>query len=155
MVYTMGYRTVNELDNFKFSETHVAFVEYAGGAFNIVLDNVIISANNSCNRDILDMRTNNLGLSITNARIVSFVEEGYKLFDADGNLKGESQDRFLEPEEYNKVLKSMEDCWLYSLEKKDAYEFVIDANDHTYLITVGGDKDIEEWERFMHIESGF
>ena len=46
----------------------------------------------------------------------------------------------------------MSGCMIYSLEKKDdLYIFSIDTDDHTYLLTVKGNGDSEEWERFMNM----
>ena len=48
------------------------------GTFKICLDNVIIKADNSKNRDIRDMRTNGLILKLSDANIISFIREGFK-----------------------------------------------------------------------------
>lgn len=153
----MRFKTVNELENFKFVETHLQYIEVMGSEFIVVLDNVIISANNSCNRDIRDMRANNLGITISDASIISIIEEGYKIYNADGVLMEENQDIEIDKEKYFDLIKSMEDSWLYSIEKKNSenegiiYELVVDANEHTYLITVSGTNDRQEWDRFLNI----
>lgn len=55
--------------------------------FEIVFDNVTILPANSCNRDIREMRANELVLKISEPKIEALVEEGYKVYDANGNLK--------------------------------------------------------------------
>lgn len=153
----MSYRTINELDNFKFIETHVNDIEYAGGRFSIILDNVVICSQNSCNRDIRDMRTNDLRLNIDAANIISFVEEGYKVYDPDGKLIQDDEDVEIDVGKYIEYFKLMRDSWLYEIVKTEKeniieYQFIIDANEHTYAITVCGERDVEEWERFMNLQ---
>ena len=152
MENVMRYKTENELDNFKFADTHIQFVEYRMGSFIVVADNVTICANNSCNRDIRDMRANNMGITINNAVITSFIKEGYKEYDPDGRLIRESQDEEVDTGDYESVIKSMEDGWLYTVNHKDNYEFIIDTDDSTYAVTVKGDSDTEEWDRFLNLE---
>ena len=74
----MNYRTENEFTQFKFSDVHVSDIMMSFGTFKICLDNVIIKSDNSCNRDIRDMRTNGLILKLEDANIISFVREGFK-----------------------------------------------------------------------------
>lgn len=149
----MRFKTVNEIDKFKFDDTHLSLVEYVNGSFNLVIDNVVICADNSCNRDIVDKRTNNLEFSIKNASVKSVVEEGYKIYNADGVLMEDNEDKPVNQEQYIDLFKSMEDSWLFSLKKKEDYELIIDANDHTYFIIVAGDSDVQEWDRFMNLEA--
>ena len=50
------------------------------------LDNVTIKANNEHNRDIQDMRANNVLVSFPDTSILTIIEEGYKLYDANNKL---------------------------------------------------------------------
>lgn len=88
----MKFRTENEFTHFKFSDVHVSDIMMSFGTFKICLDNVIIKADNSKNRDIRDMRTNGLILKLSDANIISFIREGFKTYDADGNLKSTTAD---------------------------------------------------------------
>lgn len=89
----MKFRTENEFTHFKFSDVHVSDIMMSFGTFKICLDNVIIKADNSKNRDIRDMRTNGLILKLSDANIISFIREGFKTYDADGNLKSTTADK--------------------------------------------------------------
>ena len=60
----MKFRTENEFTHFKFSDAHVSDIMMSFGTFKICLDNVIIKADNSKNRDIRDMMTNGLILKL-------------------------------------------------------------------------------------------
>ena len=83
----MKYYTDNELQNFRFEGAYIAETCAVNGIFEMILDNVTILPQNSCNRDIREMRANELKLKIREPEITAFVEEGYKVYDADGNLK--------------------------------------------------------------------
>ena len=62
-----------------------------------------ICPENSCNRDIRMMRTNELLFKISDAEIISLVEEGYNEYDADGNLKHTYPDEEVEKAKYDEV----------------------------------------------------
>ena len=83
----MKYYTENELQNFRFEGAYIAETCAVNGIFEMILDNVTILPQNSCNRDIREMRANELKLKIREPEITAFVEEGYKVYDADRNPK--------------------------------------------------------------------
>ena len=146
----MKYNTSNELMHFDFSEANIAEIQQMNGYFHAVFDNVTILPENSCNRDIRQMRTNQLHFKIPNGQIIKFIEEGYKVYDANGKLSHQYEDKNVQPESYLEELKKLADCTIYSIEKTDSYYILsIDTEDHTYLIHVAGSEDIEEWDRFM------
>ncbi|MCI5621018.1 MAG: subtilin biosynthesis sensor protein SpaK [Lachnospiraceae bacterium] len=147
----MNYTTQDELNHFDFAESYIGGIETVNGIFHMYLDNVTILPENSCNRDIRTMRANGFVLKISNGRIASLVEEGYKTYDANGKPIASCADRIVEPEDYPEMVKSMAEGMIFSLEKKEgAYEFAIDAvNERTYTMVVAGEHDTEEWDRFL------
>jgi hypothetical protein len=151
---TMKYHTTNEFEHFEFQEVHISDVQAANGFFHLVLDDVIILPENSCNRDIRKMRANGLVLKIADSRIESLIEEGYKTYDADGKLQGETSDRTVDDTEYSDIFAAFPEGYVYSAEKKDStYIFVVDAvNEHTYELRVSGSGDVQEWDKFLNIE---
>ncbi|MDY6157194.1 MAG: hypothetical protein SPH96_11845 [Agathobacter sp.] len=151
----MSYRTVNEFTHFKFSDVHVSDIMMSFGTFKICLDNVIIKSENSCNRDIRDMRTNGLVLKLEDADIISFVKEGFKTYDADGNLKSTTPDEEIEESDYIETFNNFLDGYAFLIEKENQnYTFVFDGTDErTYTLIVGASGDVCEWERFMNIEA--
>lgn len=150
----MKYKTTNELSGFDFLDAYIGEIRALSDTFTMVLDNVKILPDNSKNRDIRKMRTNELELKIQNAKIADFVEEGYKIYDADGNLKEKKEDRPVSEADYTKEFEKLSGCVIYTLEKTgDTYEFSIDTEDHTYLLRVSGSEDIEEWERFLNLDA--
>ena len=150
----MKYTTTNEFDHFDFLEVHVNDIMFANGVFKIGLDDVKILPENSCNRDIRKMRTNGLILSLSDAEILSFVEEGYRIYDADGNLKKTEDDVAVDEQEYKTVFEYFTDAYAYNIEKKDdEYTFVIDGtNERTYSIIVKASGDAQEWDKFLNLE---
>ncbi len=150
----MKYTTTNEFDHFDFLEVHVNDIMFANGVFKIGLDDVKILPENSCNRDIRKMRTNGLILSLSDAEILSFVEEGYRIYDADGNLKKTEDDVPVDEQEYKTVFEYFTDAYAYNIEKKDdEYTFVIDGtNERTYSIIVKASGDAQEWDKFLNLE---
>lgn len=150
----MKYKTTNELSHFRFSESYIAEIRSMSNSFSMILDNVKILPENSCNRDIREMRTNQLLYSIQNASIMAFIEEGYNIYDADGKLQRQEHDRPLEEKEYAEAYKRLAGCCIYDIEKDgDIYTISIDTEDHTFLIQVNGSGDMEEWDRFLNLDS--
>lgn len=151
----MSYRTENEFTHFKFSDVHVSDIMMSFGTFKICLDNVIIKSENSCNRDIRDMRTNGLVLKLEDADIISFVKEGFKTYDADGNLKITTPDEEIEESDYIETFNNFLDGYAFLIEKENQnYTFVFDGTDErTYTMIISASKDVCEWERFMNIEA--
>lgn len=150
----MKYTTRNEFCNFEFSEVHIDDVKIQNGVFQMVLDDVKILPENSTNRDIRKMRANGLVLTIEDAQINSFVEEGYKTYDADGNLLREDPDIELDEQQYRDIYEFFIDSYAYLIaQNEDEYTFVIDGtNERTYTIIVQGSGDVEEWDKFLQIE---
>ena len=101
------------------------------------------------------MRTNGLVLKLQNAEIISLVKEGYKTYDADGNLMREDEDTAIEEADYTETMNYFLDGYAFVIEKSsdNEYIFVIDGTDeHTYNVVVTADGDSEEWDRFMNSE---
>lgn len=151
----MKYKTTDEWQNFSFSEAYIADIQATNGFFHMELDNVTILPENSCNRDIRKMRTNGLLLKLEDFAITSMVEEGYKVFDANGNPMKQVEDVVIAEKEYFSVMKEFVEGIIFSLEKKEnTYIFSIDAaNERTYTLEVRASHDTEEWDRFLNLTS--
>ena len=157
----MKYTTTNEFEQFEFGEAHISDIQIVEERFFLLLDNVKILPDNSCNRDIRKMRTNELFFKVTNGTMTSLIEEGYKLYDANGKLTREIEDREVVASEYKEITDEFIDGMVYEVEKtiledknQVQYRFVIDAaNERTYTMIVLGDGDLEEWDRFLNLDS--
>lgn len=151
----MKYATSNEWDHFGFSEAYISEIQKINGGFQFTLDNVMIHPENSKNHDIRQMRANQLHFTIHEAQIIQLVEEGYKVYNADGRLMEQYEDREVEPDGYHEILKSFADgeSCIYALEKSEnIYQITIDASSgHTYVLSIAGTRDTEEWNRFLNV----
>ena len=150
----MRYQTENEWNTFDFRESYVGELRFTSGMFQIYLDNVKILEQNSCNRDVHTMRANGLEFRIVEPKILEIIEEGCKIYNADGVLQQEIEDRVLQENEYASLCEQVEGAILYGLKKEgDIYEIGMDGEEHAYTIRVAGSADIEEWDRFLNLES--
>lgn len=151
----MNFSTTNEFNNFKFSEVHISDIQLGFDALTVILDDVKILPENSKNRDIRTMRTNNLVLKLYNAKIISMIEEGYRIYDADGKLVRTEDDVVIDSDKMSKTMENFIDGYAFAIEKssESEYSFVVDAsNDRTYNFVVAATSDSEEWDRFMNPE---
>lgn len=154
----MKFTTQDEFSNFTYQDVHIADIQITSGFFCMHLDNVTILPENSCNRDIRKMRANNLILRITEGQVRRLVREGFRTYNADGVLMGQTPDEELSPEAYAQAAEAFVDGMMYSAERtqtEDGYQytFVIDASDErTYAMTVCGSGDTQEWDRFLNPE---
>ena len=113
----MSYRTVDEFKGFNFKDAHITSMERANGHFIAILDDVKILPDNSCNRDIREMRTNELELKLQDGVITEFILEGCKIYNADGILMEQKEDEAVPPSKYDEILKNMEDSYIYDIVK--------------------------------------
>lgn len=147
------YNTTNELNHFDFAEAVIGDIQMTDGMFRAVIDNVKILPENNCNRDIRTMRTNELMLKLDNAEIACLILEGYREYDADGNLKNTYADVTVPPEQYKEKEEVLIEGTIYELKLADAvYSFVIDGTDErTYTLKVTASGDEESWNRFLEL----
>lgn len=150
----MKYRTTNELEHFDFEEAVVSRIEAANGRVKIVLDNVTILPENSCNRDIRKMRTHDFCLTLQEGKVSRLVEEGYKVYDADGNLTQTFEDRDLPEEQVAQGLEELAGLPVYRIAKEGTlYSMIVDGEDHSFRLEVEAEQDFGEWDRFLSMDS--
>ena len=147
----MKYKSTNALSEFSFQESSIASMELHLGSFLLDLDNVTILSTNSHNRDIQDMRANNVTVTFTNASIEQITSEGYKVYDADGNLTDNVADEIISEDNYAEVFKELAGSFLYSIEEIDAQncKINIDTEFHTYFIKLKYNTSYVEWDHFL------
>lgn len=147
----MKYHTIDELDHFRFGEAVVAAVRVHPGCFYLELDNVTILPENSCNRDIREMRANSLCLKLQEGEILSFVREAYRIYDADGNLTQAEEDEQIDVKQDTGALGRLEHATVYEISQEgEIYRIELDVEEYTYRIDVKAAHDIEEWDRFLN-----
>ena len=96
-----------------------------------------------------------LMFAVQNADIVSMVHEGVKIYDADGNPKGERPDEIISGEKYMEIWPLFLEGCVYSLTKEQTvYTFIVDtAEGETYEIKIKGSGEKESWDRFLNMDS--
>lgn len=151
----MRFCTENEIDGFMFDEAVFQGAAVVNDHTDIFLDNVRIKPENSCNRDIIIKRANNLILRIAGRRW-KLIEEGYQLFDADMNPVRTVQDRMVADQDIQGDLDLMAGCPVDGLEKRKndenvLYILTIHVDDHTWRLEVEGSGDMETWDRFLNV----
>lgn len=150
----MQYKSTDELEQFSFKDAAIASISYSGNTFILELDNVTILADNRHNRDIHDMRANNVIVTFTDASLTKVVAEGYKVYDADNNLKETVDDTLIAPEKYTDFFKEQENNIIYSIEEisEGRCTISIDGEYETYFIETTYTHSFVEWDRFLKKE---
>ncbi len=148
----MAYKTQNELTHFDFHEAVICEIRKTPGAVTLLLDNVKILPENTCNRDIRVMRTNQLTFTMENGDISELVDEGYQLYDINMKPYKTVPDTAIEKSGYEEAFSELVECTLDSIEKTDeGYLISIDTCDHTWRMAVTADSDTEQWDKFFNL----
>lgn len=147
----MGYHTVNELEHFNFSGAEILEIREYRDQLIFDLGFVTILPENSCNRDVREMGTNQLTLKLSHVKDIKIVLEGYKVYDADGNPKEQYEDEVIEKKDFPATYQTLQGSGVYSLNRQgEDYIFYLDTEERTYLLAVTAEGNSQEWERFMN-----
>ena len=144
----MKYTTTDELEHFSFTEAYIADVQVTGGFFHMTLSNVTILPENSCNRDIREMRANDLVLKIEEPVIRSLVREGYKVYDANGILMRTCEDEMVN--EYDLTLFIREESDLYRKYEELHYQKAYELEQVKELLLQAGMEFVAAYDAFTH-----
>lgn len=150
----MSFHTTNELDHFRFQGAYLGEIQFTPGSFVLYLDNVIILPENTTNRDIREMRCNNLELRIAEGQLIRCIKEGYKEYDANGNLMAAYEDTDIAPADYKDTFTHLcetESTIFAILKKDDLYTIAIDGEENTYTLEVKGTDNMESWDRYLNL----
>ncbi len=152
----MGYHTVDELEHFSFKGADILEIREYREQLIFELGYVTILPENSCNRDVRDMGTNQLTLKLFQVKDLEIVLEGYRIFDADGNLKEKYEDEIIDKKDFPATYEALKGSGIYELTKEgEVYKFYLDTEERTYLLTVTAEGNSQEWERFMNKQPGY
>ena len=150
--FTMKFTTINELQNFDFHDANINGIRFSLDNLILHLDNVKILPTNTTNRDIRTMRTNNLFLTLEKASIIKFINEGYKIYDPNGKLMSTVEDSPISEENYKKAFEDLASCTINNIEQNDnIYTISIDTEDHTYLLCVKCQRNLEDWDKYFNL----
>ena len=147
----MGYHTVEELEHFNFAGAEILEIREYRDQLIFDLGFVTILPENSCNRDVREMGTNQLTLKLLHVKETEIILEGYKVFDAEGNLKETYKDEVIDKKDFPALYQALQGSGIYSLIRDgDAYVFYLDTEERTYRFTVMAEGNTQDWERFMN-----
>lgn len=154
----MGYYTKNEIENFAFTQAQIFEVKEYRDQLILDLGYVIIKANNSCNRDVFDMGTNELRLRLYGVSDIKITRLGCKIYNADGKLMSESPDEVLAKEQQEQIFET----WNGGLgqitamrHETEKYSFDVETEEDLYLFEVAATENSQEWERFRRLPSEY
>ena len=149
----MKYKSIDALGEFQFSDSPILDSECNSNSLKFQLANVTILASNTNNRDIMDMRTNDLILTFEDATITSFIAEGYKVYDANNNLTESVADEPFSKENYAQIIHNLSEATIYSIEEISNNQCVINMDIipemRTYSLTLSYSHSIAQWDRFL------
>lgn len=153
----MKYQTIDSLDGFSFKEAAIFDVEYTSSHLKLQLANVTILSSNEHNRDIMDMRTNDLFLTFEKPMILLIIKEGYNVYDANEQLIEKVPDKIIPETDYASMIQSLPESSIYSIDilSKDHCVINIDTSDNraSYRIELTFQHSIVQWDRFLKKES--
>lgn len=159
------YKCINELEHMSFNDASVEDVEIIPGENDAIselvfhISGVIIKADNSCNANYTDSYAGDMELRFKNLEIEALLQEGHKLYDANDVLIEEVPDKPIACEDYKSVIKSFKGCPVFyggsaKTEAVDTeklcYQFIIDKEEESYVISILYDEAIARWEKFLN-----
>ena len=135
------FQTKDELEHFDFEDAVLEEVECACGRVKVMIDNVKILPDNSMNRDIRTMRANQMEITFVEGSMAQLEEEGYKVYDADGNLRQTYEDRAMSEQEIQEGLRELSGLTVYEINKADGmYSIVVEGEDHSSRFEIAAEK---------------
>ena len=155
----MKFKSTDEFMTFDFNDSLMKTIQISEDQIMIGSEGVIVKANNSTNQRFEDMFTVYLEMTFKQSSINQFDEQGYKYFNANGELLNEIPDRPLSQGEQKQVISkvNLNGAKIFLVEKcpdRDGYEIIFDVEDEdedssvTYQIFFDFQSCQAQWERF-------
>jgi hypothetical protein len=117
----------------------------------------VAKATNPQNDSMEDRYVESLQIRLMNAKIVEFVKEGYRYYDANNVLQETVADTPIASLEWDSQIADLVAAQAIvfqiepiACEQGLKYRFYFDVADSTYLLTIACSKTIHEWERFQN-----
>lgn len=154
----MRFETKDNLQLFDFSEVTVKEIEMSNtGSITFILEALIAKANNPTNEECVDRFVDIASMRFIDAEITEMFKEGFKYYDANGNLKEQVDDEIIDSADMSSIISKCKDVVLFDLisvskeENGYVYQIGIDLNeDDTYWITISCKGSSVQWEKFMN-----
>lgn len=156
----MGYRVVNEVNNFDYRDSYTTQAEINGKSIVLHVEALIVKSNNSANSNYTNSYAAESRIEFTNATITKLVKLGYRRFDANDNLIEEIKDKE-EPFAAIDMEKLMSKVFVTGIEKAEnsdsIYHLMIELPDEEpgaitdeYDIEIVCDEIITSWDSYMN-----
>lgn len=164
----MRFHTINELNNFSFEDCRITQIKWNDGDLVMELEGLIVLPKNSQNERYQKSYAGIVTATFTKAQIEAAVKDGYKHYDADGNLTEEIPYQRLNDAETEELYESLPGVWFYDVQpieeltdgSRRVYMFGIEmprTNEQdlaeitdTYELRVSFEDAVLGWDRYMN-----
>lgn len=156
----MSYTTENELETFGFKDAYITKVDIKENQITFTLEGVIVKGENKNNTQYTDSYAKDLSITLYQSKIERAYKEGFKYYNANDELIKEVPNEDLSVEDFEKLLKSLEEPYLYAVSKVSGegpfvYEFGIEERlemeaGNTYWFQASFEKSITTFEGFLN-----
>ncbi|MBP5197957.1 MAG: hypothetical protein J6033_02780 [Lachnospiraceae bacterium] len=123
----------------------------------LVLEALIIKANNSQNANFTDSYAKTTRLLFENGKVTDIKKEGYKYYNADGVLIDEKPDETVDGDEWKNLLKYLEGAYLVEVTKEEnGYRLIVESTDEmgfsadSYRIALNAESVTANWDGYMN-----
>lgn len=112
----MKYKSVNELNQFKFLDAAVVAFQEKKDSLELELEAVVVKGSHPQNEMYTDRYADTLTMRLMQGKIVKGFLEGFKYYDADGKLLKENPDEALLVEELRELLPTFGEGHIFVFE---------------------------------------
>lgn len=156
----MKFQVKDEMNTVSFDDSAVEDLKVEGDTIVFSFGGAVIKAKNSQNTRYQDMYCGAIELRLLEAAIVRLVKEGYKYYDANGNLQEEVPDEDVPKSSWQDALERCGGGRVFTLVEDEtdtgfAYEFGVDVPNQkdedktdTYWLCIRFGHAILMWDRF-------
>lgn len=163
----MSFKSENELEQFSFENCEVVDVTQKEDKLEFKLEALIVRPRNSQNANYTESYADTATLSLFNPEIIEAFKEGYKLYDANDNVKEEIPDVELAAAEIQELLyKKAKGMYLadvvcgektpnssqytFFFEEPPTEEYGDDLRSDSYMVRISFEKSVICWERYLN-----
>ncbi len=168
----MRYKSVNEPDSIELHDAVIKTFEMSqqNDVLTLLVEGAVVQSGNSQNEFYTDKYSDQMQIRFVNPVIEAVLLEGHKYYDANDRLIEQVPDQVLLPEEYGRVMKQFNACYIFYAgtpkekvvqnytgqdmrtlaEDMKCYQMIIDVEDESYVISFYYEKVIAEWEHFLN-----
>ena len=163
----MRYQSVNEIEQFSFQDCEMISFQIKEDQISMTLEALLVMPGNSQNSNFTMSYAHTTYVRLQRAKLLSAVKDGYKYYDADGNLIKEEPDRTLSPSEISSLSLLFANSYFYAMAKKSERDGVSTYTMHielpnksddeyddsvtdSYTLEVSFEKAIFEWDNYLN-----